>query len=104
MTDRDGLVTQIARSGSTVTITAPFGQQTKLALDANGYLASVTAPNTTEVTRTTHAATGLLTDFWDAKSNHHTFAYDTDGRLTKDTAPSPGARGRREVAWSSDTG
>ena len=93
ITDRDGLVTQIARSGSTITITAPFGQQTKLALDANGYLSSVTAPNTTEVTRTTHASSGLMTDFWDAKSNHHTFAYDTDGRLTVRPQPFQG-RGR----------
>lgn len=85
ITDRDGLVTTITRSGSTVTLTAPFGQQTKLGLDANSYLATVTMPQTTEVINVTHGATGLLTGFRDPKANQHTFVYDSYGRLKKDT-------------------
>ena len=85
ITDRDGLVTTITRAGSTVTLTAPFGQQTKLGLDANSYLATVTMPKTTEVINVTHGPSGLLTGFRDPKSNQHTFVYDTYGRLTKDT-------------------
>ena len=85
ITDRDGLVTTITRSGSTITLTAPFGQQTTLGLDANKYLSTVMMPNTAEVVHVTHGATGLLTSFQDPRANTHSFVYDTAGRLTKDT-------------------
>lgn len=104
VTDRDGLVMQIGRAGSNVTITSPYGAQTKMALDANGDATSITSPVTTEVTRMTHGATGLMTDFWDARSNHHTFAYDTNGRLTRDTDAVAGSLRTRLTSSTSSSG
>ena len=42
--DADGNTTKIARSSGLVTITGPYGQATKLGLDANGYVATVQDP------------------------------------------------------------
>lgn len=93
--DGSGNETLIARSGSTVTITAPHGQVTTIALDANGHLASLTNPVTTEVTQLVHDSSGLLTDLWDPRGDAHHFEYGADGRLIRDVNAIPGSEGTR---------
>ena len=78
-----------------VTITAPFGHVTTLGLDANGYLASVTNPQTSEITELAHTSSGLLTELRDARGGEHHFKYNPDGRLNKDVDATPGSIGTR---------
>ena len=92
ITDADNNATTITRSASEVTITSPFGQVTKLALDPLGHLASVTNPNG-EVTQLAHSELGLLTDLTDARNNVHHFEYTWNGRLANDTDAAPGSPG-----------
>ena len=73
--------------GQHVTITAPGGQQTKLALDANGYLASVANPAGETITLTYKGASGLLETLTDANQRLYSFAYDDLGRLQTDHDP-----------------
>jgi hypothetical protein len=58
-----------------------------LALDGNGYVTSITNPNS-EVVKVTHDAHGLLTDLWDpahqGTNQQHHFTYDGSGLLTND--------------------
>lgn len=95
ITDGVGNVTQIARSGSTVTITAPFNQVTQLGLDGNGYLATVTNPVAAEMTQLFHSSSGLLTDLMDPRGHAHHFDYAPDGRLVRDIDATPGSVGTR---------
>ncbi len=67
-------------------ISGPFGQQTTLTVDANGYLASVSNP-AGETMRFTYTADGLMKTMQDPKNNLHQFFYDPTGRLTKDADP-----------------
>ncbi|MCL2779433.1 MAG: hypothetical protein FWD73_15675, partial [Polyangiaceae bacterium] len=103
VTDSANNVTTVARKDGQVTITAPQGQVTTLALDANGYLASVTNPNG-ETTQLSHTNTGLLTSLVDARGGAHHFEYDADGRLTKDVDATPGSSGQRLSMSSDDNG
>jgi RHS repeat-associated protein len=86
--DGDGNVTEIQHdtSGNPATIVGPFGQTTTLAVNGDGYLSSVTNPES-EATHLSYASGGggLLTTFTDAKNQDTTFTYDTLGRLTRDT-------------------
>lgn len=89
--DREGDVTQIIRAedGTPQAIVAPFGHTTALEVDANGYLANVTRPDSGTILLT-HSDTGLLTSMTDANGNTHSFEYDEAGRLTRDADPAGG--------------
>ncbi len=76
-------------------VVGPYGQQTTLTVDNNGYLSSVIDP-ANQTMAPTHQANGLLTQLIDARSNVHTFAYDASGFLQQDTEP--GGRSRRSTA------
>ena len=104
ITDEGGNATQISRTSSAVTITAPHGQVTTVNLDANGYASTVVNPVTSEITHLAHTATGLLTDLTDAKGHLHHFEYLADGRLSKDIDATPGSVGTRLATVSSATG
>jgi RHS repeat-associated protein len=88
ITDADSLVTTVERNaqGQPTAIVAPFGQRTVLTLDAAGYLASATNPANERV-EPTHASTGLLSSFRDARGLLHQFQYDPRARLTRDDGP-----------------
>lgn len=83
VTGRDGDVTAIERdaAGRPTAIIAPGGQRTALAVDANGHLSRVAT-----VTLTT-TGDGLLTGLREPGGATHTFEYDDDGNLTRDTGP-----------------
>jgi RHS repeat-associated protein len=96
VTDRDGNVTTIERDaqGNPTAIVSPYGQRTTLSLDGNGYLASITNPNSETVSlqykpiASGDAHTGgLLSQLTDGRMGVHLFEHDTDGFLTKDTDP-----------------
>jgi hypothetical protein len=84
-----GGTTTIAYSGTTVAITPPFSngaQQTTLTLDqVGGHALSIQTP-AGETTHFTYS-NGLMTSLTDPKSNVHTFAFDTLGRLIQDSDP-----------------
>jgi RHS repeat-associated protein len=84
ITDADGNVTTIERSGSVASaIVAPGGQRTLLASDANGWLTRVTNP-AGEARNMQYSAQGLLLRFGDPRGNVSLFSYDAFGRLTRD--------------------
>jgi YD repeat-containing protein len=64
-------------------------QQTTLALEGNGYLASITNPNNEKI-ELTYSADGLLATLKDARGNLHQNTYDANGRLIKDEDPAGG--------------
>ncbi|MBI5514650.1 MAG: hypothetical protein HY909_12820 [Deltaproteobacteria bacterium] len=80
----------VTRSGSTITLTAPFGQATTLTLNAAEWLQSVQRPGGGSHTFTYGAGAleGLLLSETDPAGRTHTFAYDPAGRLVQDTDPS----------------
>ena len=88
MTEKTGgtdNVTTIQRDGTgkPTAIVGPFGQQTLLSVDVNGYLANVTNP-ANETWRLVHSNTGLLTQFTTPKNQSSLFIYDSLGRLLRD--------------------
>jgi RHS repeat-associated protein len=91
ITDRDGLQTLVQRTGggTPTAIVSPFGPTTTLAVDTNGYLASVTDAEN-QVTVLSHRADGLLTGMTDATGESYVFEYDAQGRLTRDADPAGG--------------
>jgi YD repeat-containing protein len=93
VTDADGRVTEIERDGAgePTAIVAPFGQRTSLALDANGYLATVTNPANEAVTLG-HTPEGLLTLMADGKGNEKHYGYDGRGRLESAEDPRGGTK------------
>ncbi|MEQ1832029.1 MAG: PQQ-dependent sugar dehydrogenase [Candidatus Eisenbacteria bacterium] len=90
ITDADGLVTTIERSGGMISIhaPAPFGQTTVLQLDASGkYLASVANPNNESYQMTCDAG-GLLRAFTNPRGKVWHYDYGaSDGRLISEQAP-----------------
>ncbi len=79
-------VTTIDHDGNgTTTIIGPYGQRTSLALNADGYLASVTNP-AGEQQRFTYQDDegGLLATFTDPRNFTSRFTYDNLGRLVRD--------------------
>ena len=71
--------TTFARSGSTVTITAPHGQVTTLTCGGScttSYLTAFTEPTSVSTTFV-HNSGGLLTSLTDPNSNVHTLTYET---------------------------
>jgi RHS repeat-associated protein len=87
ITDVDGNVTTIERSGDAITaIRAPGGQRTTVTVDTNGYLDSVTDP-AGQAHTFVHTSNGLLTELRTPRHLTHHFSYDSEGRLEKDLAP-----------------
>ena len=96
ITDRDNNVTSIQRDGqeTPTAIVGPYGQQTSLGLDSNGYLHSVTNPNAEMVqlfykpvvAGDAHTG-GLLSQYTDARNGSALYQYDNDGFLTQNTEP-----------------
>jgi len=94
VTDRDANVTQIQRDaqGNPTSIVGPFGQQTNLALDSDGYLHTATNPNgevvqlfyKPVVASDPHTG-GLLSQYTDARNGSNLYEYDADGFLTRET-------------------
>jgi len=88
--DANGNTTTLSHSGSTVTITPPFGQatssqQTILSLDSNGYATAITDP-AGETTQCTYS-NGLMTSFQTGAGYLHQFTYDGMGNLLTDQDP-----------------
>jgi RHS repeat-associated protein len=96
ITDGDGNVTAIERSGSgaPMAIVGPYGQRTVLTLDAAGYLATVANPAGDTHTMA-YGESGLLTRFEDPRGNASLFTYDDLGRLIDD---SDAATAKRSLA------
>jgi RHS repeat-associated protein len=101
VTDDEGRTTTISRAGNTVTIQAPDGKVTTLAL-ADGYLDTVTGPDAA-VIDLTHDEGGLLTHYVDRRGKAHDFVYDAQGRLVRDRGPdSPPEGGQTLVSSFAD--
>jgi RHS repeat-associated protein len=90
ITDRDGNVTTITRSGDQTVITAPFGQKTTLIANSDGYLQSITNP-ANETRSYTYADGGLLETTTDPKGQSYQFTYDSLGRAIKQSNPDGGS-------------
>src|SRR5262249_1302234 len=83
------------RSGMLPTaIVAPFGQQTTLAVQADGFLSRVTNPagEFEQFTYNGGNAEGLLSTRSDARGNVHHYVYDALGRLIRDENPAGGVK------------
>ena len=109
ITDNAGNVTSVDRSQSgEVVITAPFGQETTLAIDASGYVTSLVNPNQETVgftyETTSGAENGLLETLTDPKGQVHSFDYTGDGLLAEDDNPAGGqidlARTFQTAGWT----
>ncbi len=105
------LVTITRPTATSVVLTARGGAQTTMALDGEGWAASVTNP-ADELMDLDHGASGLLTGTEDPEGGSHTFTYDSQGRLESDTDPDglvqtltrTSVDGGHEVALSSPGG
>lgn len=89
-TDAFNNVTSITRDGSgNPTVVAPFGQQTQLTLDANGFASNIKDP-ANQAVQLGYSATGLLSNLTEPNGGLHIYTYDTQGKLTKDQNPGSG--------------
>lgn len=77
-------------AGNPVAIVGPYGARTRITVDANGYLSSVSNP--AEETFEFASTAGLLTMLTDPKGFAHRFTYDSAGRLIKDEDPAGGSK------------
>ncbi|HEY1013263.1 MAG TPA: SBBP repeat-containing protein [Herpetosiphonaceae bacterium] len=91
VTDAFSRTTALAYGDGAVTVTAPGGEQSTLALDENGYLASLENP-LGHATSFTHDQDGLLTAMQRPGQGAYAFEYDELGRLEKDTDPTGSAK------------
>lgn len=89
ITDEDGNVTAISRAGQQITITAPFGQQTVLELDGDGYLGTLDNP-AMESNRFQYASGGMLTNVVSRRGNPYGIAYDATGHVARVDFPNGG--------------
>lgn len=80
--------TRILRNvGGLVTIEAPSGQRTTIAVDpSTGYASSIIDAAGATV-RLSHDADGLLREMTDQRGFVHAYGYDGNGRLVADTSP-----------------
>jgi RHS repeat-associated protein len=86
VTDADANVIEILRTGAGTpyAIRSPYGDQTSLSLDANGYLEAVANPAGESQQFTYHGASGLLATYRRAGVLDSSFQYDAMGRLALD--------------------
>lgn len=89
--DHEGQTTRFERDsvGRLTAIAGPYGHRNGVALDADGYLASVENPagEATALQYDTGLAEGLLLQKTDAGGGVHQYGYDGDGRLVSDSSP-----------------
>ena len=91
ITDGDGNLTVIERTGKTPTaIVASGGQRTTLGINSSGWLSRATNP-AGETNNMSYSTEGLLLQFIDPLANVHSFTYDALGRLIKDEDPVGGS-------------
>jgi YD repeat-containing protein len=89
ITDAYGKVTVFNRSSGVLTsITAPYSQVTTVTLNSDGFLSSLTNPNSETYSMTYYSAEGLLNTFTKPRGQVSTFVYDSNGLLTSDTSSS----------------
>ncbi|CAM2005762.1 NHL domain-containing protein [Acanthopleuribacter pedis] len=94
ITDIDNQVTRFDYESHAdgIVITGPYGQQTTLLLNSDGFLGDFQNPagNRARMTYYADSRFGLLNTFTDYNRNTWTFTYDDQGRLTRDTDPEGG--------------
>lgn len=87
ITDISNRVTELVRDGENLTsIISPYGLETSLNYDGQGYLSEVINPLSDKNTMD-YSFDGLLESFSDLNGNKSYFAYDSLGALVKDTGP-----------------
>ncbi|MEZ4767412.1 MAG: RHS repeat-associated core domain-containing protein [Caldilineales bacterium] len=74
----------------------PYGQRSELALDAHGFLASVSNP-AGETVLLTNTAGGLLTGMTTPRDHSYAYSYDLRGRLLRDDNPTGGFKALERV-------
>ncbi len=98
--DIDSLFTTIVRdsTGEATAIVSPYGQRTRLYINNDEYLDSLSNP-ASETQRFTYDGGGLLKTMRNAKNQLYQMTYDSLGRLTKDQDPLGGfkALSRTEI-------
>ncbi len=84
--DLDGDTTTIERNehGLPVLITGPYGHQTRLTNNRDGFISTITNPNGETYSFTYHDEHGLLASTSDPRGSTSHFEYDELGRLTRD--------------------
>lgn len=84
--DVAGNVTTIERdtSGKPLEVVAPLGQRTRLSVNTAGLLSRVEPPDSGAYVLG-YGTEELLTDFTDPAGRQHHYAYDSSGRLQRDT-------------------
>ena len=87
ITNVDGRTLTIADGPDERRVTGFFGQRTTIRLDANGFAREIENPASEKVVLGYQGTSGLLTSFTDPNANVHTFQYEDDGRLQKDSDP-----------------
>jgi RHS repeat-associated protein len=86
VTDADGEVTTIERTGAVATaVVGPNGHRTEFAYDANGLLDEVANP-AGEVIGLVTSASGLLQRMTDPRGGQYAFTFDSIGRLVRDSS------------------
>ncbi len=92
--DVDGDTTTIERSenGLPILITGPYGHQTRLTNNEDGFISAITNPNGETYSFTYHDQHGLLASMSDPRGSTSYFEYDEQDRLTRDIDSAGGER------------
>lgn len=84
--EEHGLVSLVVRTPTSANIVSPFGHQTLITFDSNGYAKSIDRPGNADV-KLMHDAGGLLRTLTDENLGEHTYDFDSNGKLVSDTSP-----------------
>jgi RHS repeat-associated protein len=106
VTDGDNNITTIQRNGSGAPtgILSPYNQLTTFTLNADGYLATITNPNSEQYqfAYSLGNASGRMLTARDPRNNQNQFTYDANGRLTRDDDPATGFQTLTRAGQDSD--
>jgi RHS repeat-associated protein len=92
VTDGDGNGTQFTRdAGGNITVTGPFGQVSRLTMNANGYLQSVVNAANESYQFAYKDGGGLISSFTDPRGGVSTMTYDAAGNLVREDQPEGGS-------------
>jgi RHS repeat-associated protein len=93
ISDGDGNLTKIVRSPDDrpTALVGAYGQRTKLSVDSNGNLASITRPGGKTI-KLGFDGNGLLTRHTDGRNKTTRYSYDTGGRLLSLDNPAGGSQ------------
>jgi len=84
VTDSDGNVTQISRTGGVPTaVVSPYGAQTAIEVNADGWLSKVTSPGGSVWNLGYSGVSGLLTQVTSPRNSVYGVEYDSLGLLTR---------------------